>query len=85
VLQGGGVLRDTRELGAVLLRYHEREYGLLNFNQMERMVEERTIVELGEKLALLDASAEILIRLVSNKRYSHGLTVALNTLNRLIG
>ena len=43
-LNGGVVLRDTKEIGSMLLKYHEKQYSLYNFNQIERIIEEKAII-----------------------------------------
>lgn len=39
-----------REVGKMVRNYHSKEHSLLSLNQLERMVEEIAIVEIGKQL-----------------------------------
>lgn len=46
-VEGGHLIKDSREIGDILLRYHERQFSLLNFNQLERLIEEKVLIEIA--------------------------------------
>lgn len=39
VLSGNRAITDCHELTEMILKYHEKDYSLLNFNQLERIIE----------------------------------------------
>ena len=64
--------------------YHQKHYGLLNFNQLDRIISEKTIVNIGDNLMALAYAVDIVIHYVANKKYTVVLGRILNELNRLV-
>ncbi len=36
--------KDTKEIGKMMKNYHAKHYGLLNLDQVERIIDERAII-----------------------------------------
>jgi hypothetical protein len=68
----------------MLLRYHKKQFSLLNFNQLERLIEEKTLIDIVDTLTAVNHCATILTNQLVSKRYSVTLSRALQELGRLI-
>lgn len=76
--------KDTKELGRMVRRYLERSYSLLNLNQVERIVDERALVELGHQFHTLTCVADILLAQLLRKKHSQSLITCLSLFNSLL-
>lgn len=64
--------------------YHSREHSLLNLNQLERLLEERAIVEIGQQFETLCSVVDILMAQLLHRKHSQGLLNCLCLFNRLL-
>lgn len=69
----------------MLLRYHNKQFGLLNFNQLERVIEEKALIDIADSLQTITHCVDILVNQIITRKYSLTLSKALQTLSRLIG
>jgi hypothetical protein len=75
--------KDSREIGKMVRAYHSKEHSLLNLNQLERMVEERAIVEIGKQWETLATAVDVLMVQLVRRKHSQGLLNCLALFNQL--
>lgn len=84
VLSGNRAITDCHELTDMILKYHEKDYSLLNFNQLERIIEQKAIIDIGLQLQALTNAIDIILLSLASRKYSPNLRKTLNLLNKLL-
>jgi hypothetical protein len=52
-MRENAVIKDPRDIGGLISRYYKKYFSVMNLNQMERIIEERAIIEIAEQLESL--------------------------------
>lgn len=73
----------AKDYGRLLSGYQRREHGLGSLDQMERLIEERAILKIGEQMDCLEKVTRAVLLLLVRKKHSHHLLAAAAHIARL--